>query len=256
MVELQLVKIFGERNTSTNALKNLIELNFSCKVLPGGIDQINSKSSRFLQGFVKFLPSRKMEEALKDWYMMNQSFDNTWKHRATYFRNLEVKPGRLVYFTVRHPASWVISLYSNPYQILGSKSTSIGDFLNMKIKPVKREVLPAGSFTPLELYEEKLRSYLLFFELLDSKNINYRVIKFEDLILQQERVLKTISGDLSFPNGDQRLVTQSTKDESKSLGDYVEYYSEERWREKLPENFFVQHSFDEKLLASFKYEWK
>ena len=48
------------------------------------------------------------------------------------------------------------------------------------------EKLDGRSFRPLELYEEKIASYIRFIEQLNCASLTHSLIRFEDMILQQE----------------------------------------------------------------------
>ena len=81
------IKIFVEINTSTNALKALIEKNSESLVAPSVVNEIspNMAKALYLARRLK-VPQRAQERAI-DYAFANKSPIEAWKHRAlTVFR--------------------------------------------------------------------------------------------------------------------------------------------------------------------------
>lgn len=157
----------------------------------------------------------------------------SWKHCATNFESAQLFENSYIIFTVRHPASWVLSLYQNPYHLLHKKPTSLGDFLHLDWKTVARERLGEKSFKPLSLYEEKINSYKSFCKILTLAKIPFSFVKFEDLILHQEKTFQTISSNFTNLEMEFSELRKSTKSRKKSLNYYKDYYGEELWRKEF-----------------------
>lgn len=136
-------------------------------------------------------------------------------------------------FTVRHPASWLVSLFKHPYQRLGRRSRTLAEFIDSKWETAGRGRLGHRSFRPLDLLQVKLDSYFRFANKLSEHDIAHRLLRFEDIVLDQAAVFHSIAPELEGARSDFEELRASTKDASKTLEDYRDYYANERWRDDL-----------------------
>jgi hypothetical protein len=255
------VKIFGERNTSTNALDRIIRANSGSVPAPSvavAIDpsiQWKIKACNLLHRLepARSLAHRLREDAI-DRVFRTAPDRFAWKHTATRFRTVEDFEGLAVLVTVRNPASWVQSLYRNPYHIPGQRPASLDAFLDSSLPTVGRERLEGKLYRPLDLYEEKLRSYLAFFGQLERAGIPWRLVHFETLVTDQPAGFAAIRDLLRAPADHFEPLQSSTKSQRKSLEDYREYYSTERWRDEMGAAYDrVRRDFPEALADEVGY---
>jgi hypothetical protein len=248
-MQVSSVKVFGERNTGTNVLSQLVEANSSSKCLPGTEPEIDRKGWQRAQA--PWIIGKRMREWCFDRVFAGQNALHSWKHCATNFEDIAIFDRTLVLITVRHPASWLISLFRNPYQCLGTIPESLAEFVEFRWKTTGRERLGRRTFTPLQLYQAKIDSYLSFTDQLSRFDIAHHFVRFEDIVADQKSTFDAISNDLLMPHQDFEPVQSSTKDKglfrkaaerralasdgpaSKDLDYYRAYYGEERWRERL-----------------------
>jgi len=221
--------------------------------LPG----VEAKLKPYVNALVnhRFFPKGRFQEKIDDWIFANSSSLHSWKHCATNFDNIEMFSGILVLFTVRHPASWVLSLFRRPYHQLGGRSKDLSTFIERRWKTVERERLGGQTLRPLELYQCKLESYRQFSSKLNVNNIPYHFVRFEDLVLDQKRVFDAVKSYLDNPTNQFVELRESTKEPGKTLEDYRSYYGEERWRDSLGG---LEHRINEQIdwsaLKEFRYE--
>ena len=180
------VKIFGERNTGTNVLSQLIEKNSQSKCLPSTEPEIDEQA--FLNAHRPWILGRRMREWRFDRIFDGQDAVHSWKHCATNFEDVGIFRGVLVLITVRHPASWLSSLFQNPYQCLGRIPATFSEFIDFSWETNQRERLGRRSFKPIELYEAKIDSYLAFTERLSKADVAFRFVRFEDLVIAHRAV--------------------------------------------------------------------
>lgn len=221
------VKIFGERNTGTNALKQLIECNSRSVCLPGADGEVNLLLARL--AVIKANPPR-LAELINDLIYVGRSPLNAWKHCATNFSTTDIFHGRLVLFTIRHPASWLLSLFKNPYHRIGPPAGDLATFINTPWRTVRRERLNRESYYPLDLYETKLRSYRDYSAKLAAAGVANRFIRHEDIVLDQEGVFRQVADHLMFPREDVAPIRSATKQSPRTLDEIKSYYAEEKWR--------------------------
>jgi hypothetical protein len=225
------VKIFGERNTGTNALSRIIEANSEARCLPATSGDLNPLLGRI--GNTEWLPGKRIRERLLDSIFEGQSPLCAWKHCATNFPDAAPFDGVFVLFTIRHPGSWLVSLFKRPYQRLERRPATLAEFLNSEWETAGRELLGRARFRPLELLQAKLGSYLGFADKLTECGIAHRFLRFEDIVLNQAGLYSTIAPELENARSDFHELESSTKERSKTLDDYRDYYGRERWREAL-----------------------
>ena len=225
------VKIFGERNTGTNALSRIIEENSDARCLPATSGEVNPFLGRI--GNMDWLPGKRFRERLLDSVFEGKGPLCAWKHCATNFEDAAPFDGVLVLFTVRHPASWLVSLFKRPYQRLERQPDTLAEFVESKWETAGRERLGRAIFRPLELLQAKLDSYVSFADKLAQRGIAHQFVRFEDIVLNQASVYSSIAPKLENARADFEELQTSTKDRSKTLEDYRDYYGNERWRETL-----------------------
>jgi hypothetical protein len=114
-------------------------------------------------------------------------------------------------FTVRHPASWLVSLFNRPYPRLERTPSTLVEFLNSKCETAGRERLGRASFRPLELLQVKLDSYFSFAEKLAERGIAHDFLRFEDVVLNQQAIYSRIAPDLENARTDFHELRTSTK---------------------------------------------
>lgn len=252
------IKIFGERNTSTNALKQLLKANSNSIIHPSGVRDWPLAERLLIRAAAKTTSSTAALEAIKDKRFARKPLVDQWKHCATNFSAAELAGVSHTHFAfvVRHPASWALSLFKNPYQGLQSTGETIDEFLQIEWQTLEREKLGEKSFKPLELYEQKLTSYIGFIKQLEAAGLTYSLVRFEDMILEQRECFEKLRPYLDSPGEEFTELRSSTKDSSKNIEYYQDYYGNERWREELPEGFFERFTFDPALLEWAGYTWQ
>lgn len=113
------IKIFGERNSATTALKQLIERNSSSRVLPSVAEELDPQF-RFRMRLLTGLPmGSRLGERYIDGVFRGEQPRFAWKHAATAFDDASSLSDCAVVFAVRHPASWLLALHRRPYHACG-----------------------------------------------------------------------------------------------------------------------------------------
>lgn len=248
------IKIFGERNTATNALGQLIKINSNTKLHPGTMAELDKVALKRTQYMKKFGLGNQRIENVIDKVFDAQPIEHSWKHSTTYFNNKNIPSNTHFVFMVRHPISWFVSLYKNPYHCLIEKPKTLVDFYSCQWKTVRRDNLEKKFYRPIELYAEKLKSYRDFISILESREIGYTLLKFEDFVTNQKACLEQLRENLNEPTSNFSELKKSTKDSTKNLEYYRDYYTKELWRDELDPNFLNLFEFDEDLLVWTNYQ--
>lgn len=242
------IKIYGERNTNTNYLSELIKLNLDAQELPGVVPYRIEKLQQILP----------CNELIKDIYFKYTFKKNLgWKHSKvidpkTLKRLPIVSPDLALITITKNPYSWLLSLYQRPYHQHYSNKPSFVEFLSSPWKTVNRENCPAILSNPIILWNIKNKSYLPL-ETLNGINITT-----EEILTNPEIIIKKISEKFSIKKITDEFInyTNSTKDNTKDFAYYKDYYTNERWRDKLPDEAIeiINNSIDKPLVKHFGYQ--
>lgn len=250
------IKIFGERNTSTNALKQLIEQNSDSEVIPSVASEIDLRFAAKIR-LINAIPKGNLfREYYIDSVFRHAPLKYSWKHTATNFDTVEEFADCFTIINVRHPASWLLALHRRPYHALRSVPKSFERFLSTPWKTLQREGLQQQKMTPANLYNDKIRSYRNFSTRLESIAIEYAFVRFEDFAADQIAVFEQIKPYLVYPSDDPMIVRPGTKDQSQDAAYYKNYYGGEKWRDDLSqaELTLINKAIDWRSLTQFAYD--
>jgi hypothetical protein len=250
-------KIFGERNTGTNALKALIESNSSTKVCPSVAAEVDPHLGAKLS-LLQYAPRRyrkRIREAYVDRLFQRTPARMAWKHAATRFGEIGSLDGCPVILMTRHPASWLLGLHRHPYHSLGAIEPDFVAFLGSRWRLLKRDNLAEGALSPPELWNAKARSNLQLMEQLSRRGMPFKVVRFEDFVADQTAVFQALKDLLSNPAEKPRVIERSTKDTDKTYEFYQSYYGSEAWVEEISDegHEIIKRSIDWRVASEFGY---
>jgi len=243
------IKIYGERNTNTNYLEQLIRLNLDAEQIPGVVPP-------YLKTIQKILPGK---EWLRDWFFsMTPQHNLGWKHTRVMsgqeLRHFDILKQGICFISItKNPYSWLLSLHRKPYshQYSGSKP-DFETFLRTPWKTVARDNCEHLLHSPIELWNIKNASYLQLEEL------NGLNITTESTVQDPEAVITRISEHFSIDRLSPRFLNyeKSTKDSSKDFTYYQDYYLNERWRDSLSGKAaaIISEAVDKNLMRHYGYE--
>ncbi|MFM8332222.1 MAG: hypothetical protein ACKN9T_11080 [Candidatus Methylumidiphilus sp.] len=239
------IKIYGERNTGTNYLEKLIDLNIEANIMPGVVPQRIMALQQQLPG----------NEMIRDIYFkLTFSSNLGWKHML-------VKPpeklrhhSNVGFVTLtRNPYSWLLSLYDRPYHQYYSEKPSFEEFLAIPWRTVGRENAAKELPSPIELWNIKNFAYLRLNGILPSLNI-----RFEDLLIDPQGVCGLICETFSCPKKAAQFVNyeKSTKGGGKDYWFYRDYYLNERWKPRLTPlaTSMINERINPRLMETFRYD--
>jgi len=242
---MQKIKIFGERNTGTNYLQQLILANLEAEVMGGGVP--------VKRGWMR---SPLLFDLLFD---LRFSHLLGWKHSFPNHRRIRAREdlSNILFVTLtKNPYPFLVSLFNRPYHYHGKKPADFALFLKQEWKMLKRENAPVKAYpSPVHLWNEKNRAYLTLKMAFPENTLN---ITYEQLVEDPGKVIGHLSEVYRFGRFTNELVnvTSSTKNDNKSFTDYQLYSSEERWqREISPEAYRIIKTFlDRELVDFFGYQ--
>jgi hypothetical protein len=206
-----MLKIYGERNTGTNYVSQLLQSNLDVQLLPGTAPQTcrteGDKDAFFAASFAANLG---------------------WKHGVAPDRSIVDDPRyadvRFVTVT-KNLYSWLISFFRRPYHHSGA-SRDFAQFIRSPVPSVGRERIAAPVANPILLWNVKCRSYL---GLPDQRRL---LVRYETVLAEPRQFVEMVSrrfgvgkSPVFFTN-----VTLSTKGASQQFPDYQQFYLGEYWK--------------------------
>lgn len=253
-IQFTRIKIFGERNTGTNFLSEVIEKNFKVELLkPTDVISFktagynNFRNSRLytntskslkikknivlarkkvIQSLIKNIATNKLLDSIR---ADNEHIDFGWKHGCLNLEKLAAFPrfGETLFVVlIRNPWKFCESLFRKPYNIIPGRIAApiFSDFIRTPVLLNIRDNAPRGQLiipNPIELWNIKVSSYFQSWEL-SRRHVS---IFFYEEILLNPQVLKdrlqsfgisSISEDILLPELDVK-----NKNTHRTLTDFV-----------------------------------
>jgi hypothetical protein len=252
------LKIFGERNTGTNALAELIKKNIGEILCPGVAREVVADLLARLAWIAGFDEPYRLflRHAIVDDIFSVQPDECIFKHTIPEFRPRFIEQEVGIIFLVKNPYSWLVSMFRRPYGMLLPKVDEFSIFLRRPWLTVGRDNLPRVLTSPIEMWNRKVAAYCRFGTAAAQHGLPFCVLRFEDFVHDQLAVLRTIRTVFGFPGELAVPIVSSTKDPGLDLQYYRVYYASEAWRRAFSsaDLAFCLTAIDWELAASFDYE--
>ena len=257
---LPFVKIYGERHTSTKFFGRLLADNLANRLLAGVVPRpIDALAGRFdslgnRHGRSPYPAGERMKDA---WFRATFSQNLGWKHVNPRLDLLEgeARSARTVFVTLtKNPYAWLVSMFRRPYHRIEDSAATFPDFVSGPWTPLKREHVPAGHVTPVELWNLKSRSYLRLAERFVAIHICYEEVLWSPNSAIERVIEKIRHHPISTNRPNRRHVHVEIDDRFER---YREYYLSERWRDHLGDADVaaVAERLDPDLVRRLGYEW-
>ena len=256
-MKIEQVKIFGERNTGTNWLEDLIMKNYDIPVIHHrGI--INQETTDFERDFIASLPKAQrvfVEESVKDSIFYRATHLFGWKHSSVVSEILETHPKfreTAFIFLVKNPFSFIKSLHKRPYNTLVSLPKKVDEFVETPWPTLRRDYIDKAILnTPVELWNYKVSSYFDFL----AKNDNAILIRYEALLENHEFLFDIIDEKFKLKAKSRTPILKSTKFDKLNTNDYQKKYLKSNPSSGLSQNSIelIQSVLDERLMKSCQY---
>lgn len=215
------VKIYGERNTGTNYLSQLFELNTDVTLLRG--TEIGRVRARTESPIVH-----------RTYYFATFPLYLGWKHRVAPSPSTVHRLGhgstRFVCL-VKNPYAWVLSMYRRPYES-DPHDGDLRSFIERSWAPLPWENRSSNYRNTIELWNAKVSSYFGLIE-----GCKGEIVRYEDLLIDAEGTFTAVLDRLGIPRGAGAFenVTRGSKrsDSDKTSEYYREYYLNHKWAEEF-----------------------
>jgi len=235
------VKIFGERNSGTNYVAQLLEINFPIKILSGSPPYWWER--RFGLGNL----------SMSGYFFLTGSSNLGWKHAVPTLRQAQLNDNVFVILT-KNPYSWLLSLHKRPYHNWQAREIPFSEFIREPWSVMACEGLQGMVSTPVDLWNRKHGAYLML-----AKNARFGIVsRYEDILADPENFLLKFSkvSNLSI-NNHVKFITHGakSKDREKSSDYYKRYYLDEMWKNKLTTSdiTYINQSLDAVIVNELGY---
>lgn len=252
------VKIIGERNTGTNFVEDIIEKNFKIGVFPGDLPDFFRVLYNAAYKYLPHSVARAIVEGDR-----NRRYDSRfhlqagWKHAR--MPNLpkghDRYPEGLGFIAItKNPYAWLQSLHRRPYQGVhhrAARPLSFSEFLRTPWPTVGREYAPPVYGNPVQMWNDKVRSYEVLY--------NYGptlVLPYEKIIEDTGGFVHEVSLAFNLPNPNRvDFPTVSTKKDGRTTDSIVQHYLSGKWAETLSEEDvrFINQELDHDIREKFGY---
>ena len=233
-----LVKVFGERNTGTRALLQMLRASGDVTLRMAGSGS-NAEQQRRAE-----LADRISEQFNGAWrkLYMDALRDNqrhvtdpllTWKHAAPTWHDSFAEQRAHVIFMVRSPYSWVLSMARRPYHIAGRRSESLEEFLTHPWLTQRRDNADILLPDVLALWQAKLEAYLQFAKQAKANGVRTSILNFEHFVADPVACARAALSDCGIVSDNLRPARRNTKDKGRTLAEIQAYYAREGWRADL-----------------------
>lgn len=224
---LEFVKIYGERNTGTNVLQQVLEQNFSCTLLPGhsrlGVEESNRRLNwSRLSGYERVI----MREAMQDDVMQQYVYEDLgWKHGAPPVEAIQHYAQQhplLVLMISKDPYSWLLSLYRRPYHRLYAQQVDFSGFIRHYWLTVRRDNVPwAVLKNPVQLFNSKMQAYRQLSEL----PCHFLHLRYRDLLEDFDACMHNLALFLKPRRSVWQRPLKSAKNDPLDFADYQQKYA-------------------------------
>ena len=226
------VKIYGERNTGTQMMRELLRTNGVEDLWPGTIAELGDMPLVTAVDRAERPDADRamIREAVID-DLFAAAFDRSlgWKHGIPDPARLPAADSGTHYVvTVKNPYAWVVSMARRPHHnLLTGNRGSIEAFLASPWLTCARDNAPRHLVSVVDVWTLKYRAWLA---LADSRPVT--VVRYEDLLLVPE-TLGTLAARLGSQTPRPWQLPTEVPNNANDLSFYRDYYARQRWRDGL-----------------------
>jgi hypothetical protein len=257
-------KLYGERNTGTTFMTNLLKRNFSIEFLPGTPDRPNRAERERMMACVE-----QYSDVVRGIVLdriggleNRRALPSTlgWKHMHPPIDLLKAAPElakeTLFIVTVKHPIFWAQSYQRHPINsYFPVRKVGFGEFIRHPFIPNTRDNVDEPYFESIiDFYAAKVEGY----RRLAGLGVLLEVVRYEELIQDVPFFLNFVSKKYGIPRqGEKAIVLQtSTKRAETTLEQFQEQYRLDRVAEGVSREDldFILSRFGSDRLSWLGYE--
>lgn len=255
-----LIKVFGERNTGTRALLQMLRASgdVTLRMAGAGPEAEQKRRAELAERISEQFTGawRKLYmDALRD----NQRHQTdpllTWKHAAPLWHQSFADQPVSVIFMVRNPYSWALSMARRPYHIAGRRPEDLEAFLTRPWLTQRRDNTDILLPDVLALWQAKLDAYRHFARQAKANGVRTAILNFESFVADPKASTRAALSQFGIASDNLRPARRNTKDKGQPLAEIQAYYAQERWRAELTRGCveLINGRMDWELAGKFGY---
>ncbi len=255
-----LVKVFGERNTGTRALLQMLRRSGEVTLrMAGAGPEVEQRRREDLEARIsgQFTGAwRKLYmDALRDNLRHRTDPLVAWKHAAPEWHESFADERANVIFMVRNPYSWVLSMVRRPYHIAGRRPAGLEELLARPWLTQRRDNTDILLSDVMALWHAKLDAYRCFCGQAKAGGVNTTILNFEAFVADPVASTRAALLKCGIPSENLHPARRNTKDSGQHLSDIQDYYAREGWRADLNDRSveMINARMDWTLAAEFGY---
>lgn len=252
------IKVIGERNTGTNFVEQIIQKNFDVAIFPGDLPRRFRVFYNLAYNYLPYSTAWSLVEGDRN-RRYDSRFDQQagWKHAR--MPNLPQDrtryPEGLGFIAItKNPYAWLQSLHRRPYQGVHhnvARPLSFSEFLRKPWPTVRRECGPAEYANPVQMWNDKVRSYEALREYGPAL-----ILPYESIIADIGAFVHTAARVFGLADPAQVQVPgSSTKKDGRTTEDIVRFYLSGEWATSLSaaDLDFINRELDHTQREKFGY---
>jgi hypothetical protein len=231
-----MLKIYGERNTGTNYVSQLLQINLNVPLLLG------------------VAPEQCETEQAKDAYFAATYANNLgWKHGAAPDAHILADPryDGIRFVTVsKNVYPWLLSFFRRPYHHPNA-GKNFSQFIRSPVPLLGRDRIAGPFANPVLLWTTKYQSY---FRLPQDRHIH---IRYEAVLNDPRGFIEEVARRFAFEKSANFFtnVDSSTKGTKQQFSDYQRFYLDEQWKPRFSpdDRAFIRENLDIDLMKRLGY---
>tara|TARA_R110002096_G_scaffold120749_4_gene261578 strand:+ start:15978 stop:16874 length:897 start_codon:yes stop_codon:yes gene_type:complete len=254
------IKLFGERNTATRAVKRMLRETDGVTLFNtkrpddmGNVEWANMMASINL--YIQDDWRKVYVDALRDNVAHHNAPLAMWKHAAPVWDDTFKDQDVSTIFCVRNPYSWALSMACKPYHMKARRTDDFLTFIKRPWLTERRDNTGILLRSVMGLWNTKLRAYADFADQAELSDGQYAYLRFEDFVADPTLALSTALKTFGT-NALPEPIDKSTKNHGKPLSELQDYYAMECWRSRLTASTVqaINDLLDWPLVDQFCYE--
>jgi len=219
------LKVFGERNTATRAVMQMLRaLDQVSLSMPRGEAGDRDRMEAHIRQHMKGMSLKLFMDALEDIKHAQTGGMSDWKHAAPRIDDSYKALEASVIFLVRNPYSWIWSLAEHPYHARAPWVGDLGVFMARPWLSVARENIAPILYSPMELWNIKLRRYRSF------SAVPSQVLHFEDFVQAPVKSLSAILRGFDISPEGLAEIARPIKAHAAAPEKRKAFYADEGWK--------------------------
>jgi hypothetical protein len=234
----RVIKLFGERNSGTRAVKQVLRNANDVSVLPDTSNRDTRLSTwHQLRDAVDYSYQgnwRKLyKDALLDTNGQNTNPVEAWTHAAPNWNMAFLKNQIDVIFMIRNPYSWALSTACKPYQLKGPKTASFTQFITRPWLTELRDNVSVVLPSVIDLWTTKLTAYCDFTQIAAQFGMTPQFVPFEVFAKAPEQAISGALHAFGIPATGLMLSDNHSDHVEGSIDNTHRYYTDELWKKRL-----------------------